>query len=73
MSEQTSRNKQTAFAFYELMFNDCRPREAIEQFSDAFFKLAASQSAEQNQFLTFAEPVVVKLQGKVYRIDVPRP
>ena len=31
MSEQTSRNKQTAFAFYELMFNQCRPAEAVER------------------------------------------
>ncbi len=27
-----SKNKETAAAFYEMMFNDCRPREAIERF-----------------------------------------
>ena len=26
------RNKETAMAFYALMFNDCRPREAIERY-----------------------------------------
>ena len=32
MSVQTSRNKQTAMAFYDLMFNQCRPAEAIDCF-----------------------------------------
>ncbi len=27
-----SKNKETATAFYEMMFNDCRPREAIDRF-----------------------------------------
>jgi Ca-activated chloride channel family protein len=42
---------------------------AIEQFSDAFFRLAREQKAELNQYLTFTEPVTVKLDGKVYRIE----
>ena len=41
----------------------------IRQFSDDFFKLARSQSAELNQYLTFTEPVTIKLAGTVYRID----
>ena len=41
----------------------------IEQFSDDYFKLARSQVAEMNQYLTFDEPVTVNLGGKVYRID----
>jgi Ca-activated chloride channel family protein len=41
----------------------------LEQFSDAFFTLARSQSAEQNQYLTFNEPVTVKLNDRVYRIE----
>ncbi len=41
----------------------------IEQFSEDFFKLAREQGAELNQYLTFAEPVTVKLAGKVYRFD----
>lgn len=30
MQERLERNKQNAKAFYELMFNECRPAEAIE-------------------------------------------
>jgi Ca-activated chloride channel family protein len=41
----------------------------IRQFSDEFFGLARSQSAELNQYLTFTEPVTLKLAGTVYRID----
>ena len=41
----------------------------IRQFSDDFFKLARSQSAELNQYLTFSEPVTIKLADTVYRID----
>jgi predicted SnoaL-like aldol condensation-catalyzing enzyme len=33
MDERLERNKQAAEDFYELMFNQCRPREAIERFA----------------------------------------
>ena len=41
----------------------------IRQFSNDFFNLARSQSADLNQYLTFTEPVTIKLAGIVYRID----
>ncbi len=44
----------------------------LEQFSDEFFKLARSQSAEQNQYFTFEEPVTVRIADKVYRVDPPK-
>jgi hypothetical protein len=31
MSQDLEQNKRTATAFYDLMFNQCRPREAIEK------------------------------------------
>jgi len=33
MSAALERNKRTAQAFYDLMFNQCRPAEAIERFA----------------------------------------
>jgi Ca-activated chloride channel family protein len=41
----------------------------VVQFSDDYFRLARSQQAEYNQYFSQAEPVTVKLEGKVYRID----
>lgn len=31
--EQLQRNKETVMAFYDLMFNQCKPAEAIEQYA----------------------------------------
>jgi Ca-activated chloride channel family protein len=45
----------------------------IAQFSDAFFKLAATQKTELNQYLTFQEPVTVNLDGQVYRFEQAKP
>ena len=44
----------------------------VEQFSEEFFKLVRGQSAEQNQYFTFEEPVTVLIGGKVYRIEPPK-
>lgn len=43
--------------------------KVVRRFSDEFFDLARSQSADWNQYLTFDEPVTVKLRGQVYRIE----
>ena len=37
MDERLERNKRTAMAFYDLMFNQCRPREAIEKFAGTVY------------------------------------
>jgi Ca-activated chloride channel family protein len=41
----------------------------VAQFSDDYFRLAASQNADLNRYLTFEEPVIVELDGKVYKIE----
>jgi len=33
MNEQLERNKQTVMQFYDLMFNQCQPAEAIERYA----------------------------------------
>ena len=33
MSDRQGRNKQTALDFYDLMFNQCRPADAIEKYA----------------------------------------
>jgi predicted SnoaL-like aldol condensation-catalyzing enzyme len=37
MDDRLERNKQTAQDFYRLMFNDCRPAEAIERYAGATY------------------------------------
>jgi predicted SnoaL-like aldol condensation-catalyzing enzyme len=37
MSDQLERNKQNVMAFYDLMFNQCRPAEAIERYAGAVY------------------------------------
>jgi Ca-activated chloride channel family protein len=44
----------------------------VEQFTDAYFRLAEKQRTAENQYLTFNEPVTVKLDGQTYKIDPPK-
>jgi Ca-activated chloride channel family protein len=44
----------------------------LEQFTDAYFRLAEKQRTAENQYLTFNEPVTVKLDGQTYKIDPPK-
>ena len=37
MSDTLERNKRTVVAFYDLMFNQCRPEEAMEKFAGAVY------------------------------------
>lgn len=61
--------KENRWVDTEVKPDDEAKAETIEQFSDKFFELARSQSAAQNQYLTFDEAITVNLDGKVYRID----
>jgi Ca-activated chloride channel family protein len=54
----------------ELKEEDEAKAEKIEQFSDRYFELARSQSASQNQYLTFEEATIVSIDGKVYQIEI---
>ncbi len=37
MNEQLERNKQTVTAFYDLMFNQCQPAEAMERYAGGVY------------------------------------
>jgi Ca-activated chloride channel family protein len=41
----------------------------VVQFSDDYFRIARTQKAEYNQYLSQSEPVTVKLEGTVYHVD----
>lgn len=42
MSDRQGRNKQTALDFYDLMFNQCRPADAIEKYAGTTSRWASS-------------------------------
>ena len=44
----------------------------LTQLSDEYFSLARRQKSGNNQYLCLDEPVTVKLDGKVYRIELPK-
>jgi Ca-activated chloride channel family protein len=44
----------------------------LTQLSDEYFRLARTQKAGNNQYLCLDEPVTVKLEGKVYRVEPPK-
>lgn len=37
MNDKLERNKQTVMAFYDLMFNQCQPAEAMERYAGAVY------------------------------------
>ncbi len=48
--------------------DDLKNTVEVKKFSDGYFELAKGQSAEFNKYLSFDEDVIVKIDGKVYRI-----
>ena len=54
MDDRLQQNKQTVMAFYDLMFNACRPAEALERYAGAVY--------------TQHDPMVADGKQGIYRI-----
>ncbi|HVE55675.1 MAG TPA: nuclear transport factor 2 family protein [Pyrinomonadaceae bacterium] len=53
---QTERNKQNALEFYDLMFNQCQPREAIEKYAgDVYIQHNPSVADGKEAFIEYFE------------------
>ena len=65
------RNKANVVAFYELMCNDCRPREAIERFAgDVYIQHNPHVPDGIDGFIAYFERMAREWPGK--RVDIRR-
>lgn len=65
MDNQLERNKNNAKAFYDLMFNQCQPREAIEVYAgDVYIQHNPEVADGKKAFIEYFERMAADYPGK---------
>ncbi len=65
MDDRLERNKKTAKDFYDLMFNQCKPREAMERYAGATYTQHNPHVADGKEaFIAYFEKMAQAYPGK---------